>query len=83
MSLVYIIAFVQQNEHTNEGEHPSADFADLLKMQVSVISEVIFDIDDGGQRHCTLSPKFNKPTDRPPSTTVKCIHDKKAGNKKK
>lgn len=25
----------------------------------------------------TLSPKFNKPTARPPRTTVKCNHDKK------
>jgi len=25
----------------------------------------------------TLSPKFNKPTARPPSTTVKCSHERK------
>jgi hypothetical protein len=63
----------KQDVHTYEREHSSTDLPNLAeRCRCVCIAEYLQECD------VTLSPKFNKPTERPPSTTVKCSHDRNA-----
>lgn len=58
---------------TDEREHSSTDLPNLEDERLCIYMAECLQVCDN-----TLSPKFNKPTERPPSTTVKCSHDRNA-----
>lgn len=54
------------------GNIPTRENIPALIFPIYMIRESIYDLVlDNDDKEFTLSPKFNRPTERPPSTTVK------------